>query len=237
MGADPVIAAVIPALDEEAGIAAVVEGLLRQGLLDEVVVVDNGSRDATAERAGAAGARVVREPRRGYGHACLAGVLAAEGSDVIVLLDGDAADDPADLAAVVAPLLAGAADLVVGTRGRASRQRGAMTPQQIAGNRVAGALLRVIHGMRVSDLGPFRAIRRDHLLALDMSEMTYGWTVEMTVKSSRAGLRYAEVPVAYRRRVGASKVGGTLRGSLGAGAAITAAILRHSRWRPAAAAA
>jgi glycosyltransferase involved in cell wall biosynthesis len=233
VGADPVIVAVVPALDEEAGIAAVVEGLRRQGLVDEILVVDNGSRDATAERARAAGARVVSEPRRGYGRACLAGVIAAERSDVVVLLDGDAADDPGDLAAVVAPVLAGEADLVVGARGRATRQRGAMTPQQIAGNRVACGLLRALHGMRVSDLGPFRAIRRDHLLALDMTEMTYGWSAEMAVKSARAGLRYREVPVTYRRRVGVSKVGGTLRGSLGAGAAITGAIVRHSRWRPA----
>lgn len=236
MGAEPVVTAVVPALDEEDGIATVVAGLLRQGLVDEVVVVDNGSVDATAVRARAAGARVVSEPRRGYGRACLTGVLAAGGSDVIVLLDGDAADDPGDLAGVIAPLIAGDADLVVGTRGRAARQRGAMTPQQIAGNRVACGLIRVLHGMRVTDLGPFRAIRREHLLRLDMAEMTYGWSVEMAVKARRAGLRYREVPVGYRRRVGRSKVGGTLRGSVGAGAAMTAAILRHSRWRPEAAA-
>ncbi|HMN97980.1 MAG TPA: glycosyltransferase family 2 protein [Miltoncostaeaceae bacterium] len=233
MGADPVVTAVVPALDEEDGIATVVAGLLRQGLVDEVVVVDNGSADATTPRARAAGARVVREPRRGYGRACHAGVLAADGSDVIVLLDGDAADDPGDLAAVLAPLLAGEADLVVGSRGRAARQRGAMTPQQIAGNRVACGLMRALHGMRVTDLGPFRAIRRDQLLALDMAEMTYGWSAEMVVKAGRAGLRYREVPVGYRRRIGVSKVGGTLRGSVGAATAITGAILRHSRWRPA----
>jgi glycosyltransferase involved in cell wall biosynthesis len=232
VGADPVVVAVIPALDEEAGIGAVVAGVLGQGVVDAVVVVDNGSVDATAERAGAAGARVVREPRRGYGRACLSGVLAAEAADVIVLLDGDAADDPDDLPAVMAPLLAGEADLVVGARGREARQRGAMTPQQVAGNRVACLLLRALHGMRVTDLGPLRAISREHLLALGMREMTYGWSVEMMVKSRRAGLRYREVPVGYRRRVGTSKVGGTLRGSLGAGAAITTAILRHSRWRP-----
>ncbi|MGD9571359.1 MAG: glycosyltransferase [Thermoleophilia bacterium] len=234
MGADPVVVAVVPALDEEDAIAAVVAGLLGQGVVSEVVVVDNGSADATPERARTAGARVVAEPRRGYGRACLTGVLAAGGSDVIVLLDGDAADDPADLARILTPLVAGEADLVVGARGRGARERGAMTPQQLAGNRIACGLMRALHGMRVTDLGPFRAIRRDHLLALEMAEMTYGWSAEMAVKAGRAGLRYREVPVAYRRRVGASKVGGTLRGSIGAGAAITAAIVRHSRWRPAA---
>ena len=108
-----------------------------------------------------------------------------------------------------------------------------MTPQQVAGNRVAALLMRLVHGARVTDLGPFRAVRRDHLLALEMSEMTYGWSAEMAVKARRAGLRYAEVPVGYRRRVGVSKVGGTVRGSIGAGVAITGAILRHSRWQPA----
>ena len=225
-----VVAAVIPALDEEQAIGDVVEGLLRQGAVDLIVVADNGSTDATAAVARAAGARVVSEPRRGYGRACLAGVLGAEGADVIVLLDGDAADDPDDLPRVLGPLLAGDADLVVGTR--AVRERGAMTPQQVAGNRVAALLMRLVHGARVTDLGPFRAVRRDHLLALEMSEMTYGWSAEMAVKARRAGLRYAEVPVGYRRRVGVSKVGGTLRGSTGAALAITGAILRHSRWEP-----
>lgn len=229
--ADPVIAAVVPALDEEQAIGDVVAGLLRQGLVHMIVVADNGSRDATASVARAAGAVVVSEPHRGYGRACLAGVRGAAGADVIVLLDGDAADDPDDLHRVLAPVLAGEADLVVGTR--ATRERGAMTPQQVAGNRVAGWLMRVVHGVRVTDLGPFRAIGRDHLLALEMSEMTYGWSAEMVVKARRAGLRYQEVPVAYRRRVGVSKVGGTLRGSLGAAAGITGAIVRHSRWRPA----
>lgn len=224
------MAAVIPALDEERAIGAVVEGLRRQGLIDLVVVADNGSGDATAAVARAAGARVVSEPRRGYGRACLAGVRAAADAEIIVLLDGDAADDPDDLPRVLGPLLAGEADLVVGTR--AVRERGAMTPQQVAGNRVAAFLMRLVHGARVTDLGPFRAVRRDHLLALEMSEMTYGWSAEMAVKARRAGLRYAEVPVGYRRRVGVSKVGGTLRGSTGAALAITGAILRHSRWTP-----
>jgi glycosyltransferase involved in cell wall biosynthesis len=232
MSREPSVAAVVPALDEEAAIATVVAGLLRQPRIGRVVVVDNGSSDATAARARAAGAEVVAEPRRGYGRACRAGVAAAVGAEVLVLLDGDAADDPADLERLLAPLLAGDADLVVGARPRAGREPGAMTPQQVAGNRIAAWLMAVVYGVRVTDLGPFRAIRRDHLLALEMREPTYGWSAEMAVKARRAGLRYAEVPVAYRRRVGVSKVGGTLRGSAGAAAAITVAILRHSRWRP-----
>lgn len=227
-----VVAAVIPALDEEQAIGAVVEGILRRGSVDLIVVADNGSTDATAAVARAAGALVVSEPRRGYGRACLAGIRGAEGADIVVLLDGDAADDPDDLPRVLAPVLAGDADLVVGTR--AARERGSMTPQQIAGNRIATALMRVVHGAHITDLGPLRAVRRDHLLALEMSEMTYGWSAEMAVKARRAGLRYAEVPVGYRRRVGVSKVGGTLRGSAGAAVSITGAILRHSRWAPAA---
>jgi glycosyltransferase involved in cell wall biosynthesis len=219
-------------LDEAPAIGGVVEGLLAQPLLDAVVVVDNGSRDGTGRIARRAGARVVAEPRRGYGRACLSGVVAARGATVVVLLDGDAADDPRDLPRVAGPVLAGEADLVVGVRGRSGRERGAMTPQQVAGNRVAAALMAAVHGVRVTDLGPFRAIRRDRLLALGMTEMGYAWSVEMAVRAARAGLRYHEVPVAYRRRVGTSKVGGTLRGSVGAGAAIATAILRHSRARP-----
>jgi len=228
------VVAVVPALDEAQAIGAVVAALRAQPLIDRVIVVDNGSHDQTAMVAAAAGATVVSEPIRGYGRACHAGVAAAEGADVIVLLDGDAADDPAELPRIVTPILDGDADLVVGCRVASGRETGAMTAQQVAGNRVASALLRSLHGVRVSDLGPFRAIRRDDLLRLEMCEMTYGWSTEMVVKSRRAGLRYLEVPVSYRRRVGVSKVGGTLRGSVGAAIFITRAILRHSRWRPAA---
>lgn len=227
------VAAVVPALNEAQAIARVVDGLRAQPLIDRVIVVDNGSTDGTGAIAEAAGAEVVVEPRRGYGRACRAGVRAANGAEVVVLLDGDAADDPDDLPRVLGPVLRGEADLVVGSRSREARERGAMTPQQVLGNRVAARLMRALHGTPVTDLGPFRAIRRDHLLALGMSEMTYGWSVEMVVKSRRAGLRYLEVPVSYRRRIGTSKVGGTLRGTIGAGVFITRAILRHSRWRPA----
>ena len=217
------IVAVIPALDEAPSIARVVE-TLREGrtavALHRVVVVDNGSSDGTGGIARAAGADVVREGRRGYGRACLAGVLAAGDAEVIVLLDGDAADDPDDLSRVLEPLLLGEADLVVGSRVAepGSREKGSMSPQQILGNRLAALLIRLLYGVKVSDLGSFRAIRRDDLLALEMREMTYGWPVEMMVKAARAGYRYREVPVRHRRRSGgASKVGGTLLGSIKAG--------------------
>jgi glycosyltransferase involved in cell wall biosynthesis len=231
---EPRIAAVIPALNEAPSIARVVEGLRGQVLLanGDVIVVDNGSTDRTGEIARRAGAKVVREERRGYGYACLAGVLAARDAVVIVLLDGDAADDPDDLSRVLEPLLKGKADLVVGSRTLGSRAQGSMTWQQIFGNHLAAFLMRAIYGVRVSDVGPFRAIRRDDLLALEMREMTYGWPSEMIVKSIRAGYRYREVPVRYHRRLGVSKVGDTIVGSLKVGWTIISTILHYSRWTP-----
>jgi glycosyltransferase involved in cell wall biosynthesis len=232
----PRIAAVIPALDEAQSIARVVEGLRSQAHLvsGEIIVVDNGSTDGTGEIARRAGARVVHEERRGYGYACLAGVLAADDAEVIVLLDGDAADDPNDLPRVLEPLLAEEADLVVGSRVAepGSRARGSMTWQQVFGNHLAAFLMRALYGVRVSDVGPFRTIRRDHLLALEMREMTYGWPSEMIVKSARAGYRYREVPVSYHRRLGVSKVGDTLLRSLKVGWRIISTVLRYSRWTP-----
>ena len=228
------ISAVVPALNEAPSIERVVEGLRAQPLLTsgEVIVVDNGSTDGTGKLARRAGAQAVREERRGYGQACLAGVLAAENADIVVLLDGDAADNPDDLPRVLAPLLSGEADLVVGSRALGTRDRGSMTWQQVFGNKLASFMMHAIYGVRVTDVGPFRTIRRDDLLALDMQEMTYGWSSEMIVKAARAGYRYQEVPVSYRRRIGVSKVGDTITNSLKVGWYIISTILRYSRWRP-----
>jgi glycosyltransferase involved in cell wall biosynthesis len=232
----PRIVAVIPALNEAKSIEKVVRGLRQQTSLplDDVIVVDNGSTDRTAEIARAAGATVVPEPRRGYGQACWAGVVAAEDADVIVLLDGDAADEPADLPRVLGPLLDGTADLVIGSRALGAREPGSMTPHQVFGNWLAATIMRNLYGIAVTDMGPFRTIRRADLLALDMREMTYGWSVEMMVKAARAGLRYHEVPVTYHRRIGISKVAGTVSGSLKAGWCILSTAFRYARWTPAA---
>jgi glycosyltransferase involved in cell wall biosynthesis len=225
------IAAVIPALNEAPSIGRVVRGLRSQRAtpLRQIIVVDNGSTDDTAAVARDAGATVVSEPQRGYGYACRAGVLAAD-ADVIILLDGDAADDPADLPRVVGPVVDGTADLVVGSRALGTLERGSMTPHQVFGNRLAATIMRCLYGVGVTDLGPFRAIRRSQLLDLEMHEMTYGWSVEMMVKAARAGLRYHEVPVSYRRRIGVSKVSGTLSGSLRAGWCILSTTFRYWRW-------
>jgi glycosyltransferase involved in cell wall biosynthesis len=235
--ARPTIAVVIPALNEEATIAEQVAEVLKVAICPDlpaaiarVIVVDNGSDDRTAARAAAAGATVVAEPRRGYGRACLSGVLAAGDVDLIVQMDGDRSDRFDELPLLLRPLLSGDADLVIGSRTLGSYEPGSLTPQQIAGNWVAARLLRLFYGVRVTDIGPFRVIRRRDLLALGMREMTYGWSVEMIARAARRGLLVREVPVTYRKRAGGvSKVSGNLSGSLRAGARITATIVRCLR--------
>ncbi len=230
---EPRIFAVIPALNEAAAIGRVVRSLPRDRIR-EVIVVDNGSTDDTATVAWEAGAVVVTEPERGYGAACAAGVALARrlGAEIIVLLDGDASDDPANLPTILAPLLAGEADLVMGSRARGTVERGALTPPQRFGNWLAARILRR-YGLAITDLGPFRAIRADALAALQMNERTYGWSTEMLVKAARTGLRVHEVPVSYRRRAGGkSKVGGTVRGSINAAAVILRTTYRYAGWSP-----
>ena len=221
---------VIPALDEEEALphvlAAIPEGAVRR-----VVVADNGSRDRTAEVAREAGAEVVREPRRGYGAACLKALahLRHDPPDVVVFLDGDHSDHPEELPRLLAPIERGEADLVVGSRALGRAERGALTPQQRVGNAIACVALRLVYGARYTDLGPFRAIRWEALERQGMVDLDYGWTVEMQIKAARRRVAHAEVPVSYRRRIGVSKVSGTLRGTLGASRKILWVLARHAR--------
>ncbi len=227
---------IIPALNEGPVIGGVVRRLLdcaslREAGITDIVVVDNGSDDDTAAQARAAGARVVSEPQRGYGRACHAGVLASPDAEIILQMDGDGSDLPDDIVRVWEWVRDGRADLAMGSRTQGGAERGALTPQQRAGNAVGAAILRSLYGLRLSDIGPLRAIRRDALEQMDMREMTYGWSAEMLAKAGRLGLRVAEVPVGYARRAGGqSKVAGTLSGTLRASWRILYTLGRYRRW-------
>lgn len=207
------ITVVIPALNEEKAIGQVVSAVPGDGVR-QIIVVDNGSSDDTAGRAMAAGARVLQEKRRGYGAACLAGARAAAGDDVLVFLDGDRSDDPSQLAAIAGPVLAGEADLVIGSRIGGTLEKRAMALHARLGNHLVVFLLRLLYRVDITDIGSFRAIRARVLLQLNMEQLTYGWPVEMIVKAARKGLRLRSVPIRYRRRIGRSKVSGSLKGSL-----------------------
>jgi glycosyltransferase involved in cell wall biosynthesis len=224
-----VVDVLLPARDEERALPLVLAELPR-ALVRHVVVVDNGSSDRTAAVAERAGAVVVREPRPGYGSACLAGLawIAARPvpPEVVVFLDADHSDHPDELPALLRPIEEDRAALVVGSRVLGRRERFALLPQARFGNWLASRLIRLRYGVRVTDLGPFRAIRWDALVSLRMADRDFGWTAEMQVKAARAGLPMVEVPVSYRRRIGASKITGTLSGSVRAGLKILATIAR-----------
>ena len=223
------IAVVIPALDEEQAIGKVLRDIPEGA--SQVVVVDNGSRDRTAEVARGLGAEVVAEPRRGYGQACLTGIAQLDRPDIVVFLDGDYSDYPEEMSELVAPLLAGEADMVIGSRTLGQREKGALLPQARFGNWLSTLLIRLLFGVSFTDLGPFRALRFDALQRLAMQDRDFGWTVEMQVKAARLGLRAVEVPVRYRRRIGTSKITGTLSGTLRAGHKILWTIFRYARYR------
>lgn len=226
------VGVVIPAYNEAESLPRVLADIPRE-LVDEIIVVDNASTDGTAAAARSGGARVVRQILRGYGHACAAGVAALGPVDVVVQLDADYSDDPRELPLLLAPLRDDAADLVIGSRELGELTPGALAPHQRFGNWLTARIMRALYGVRVTDLGPFRAIRRPALERLALAERTYGWSVEMMVKAARAGYRIREVPVRYRPRyAGQSKVSGSLRGSLKAGAVIIGTSLRYRGWSP-----
>lgn len=227
----PLIYVIIPAYNEEASIGKVV-GDIPAGLVREVVVVNNASTDGTEAQAQAAGATVLREPQPGYGAACLRGLAylatkpATERPDIVVFLDGDYSDYPQEMPVVLAPLLSGDYDLVIGSRALGEREAGSMTLPQRFGNWLATTLIRWLYRVSFTDLGPFRAIRYPALLEIGMQDRTYGWTVEMQVKAAKLGLRCTEVVVNYRRRIGKSKVSGTVKGTILAGYKILWTIFR-----------
>ena len=226
----PVVHVIIPAFNEELSIAKVIAEIPRE-LVSEIIVVNNASMDDTAARARHAGATVLDEPSRGYGSACLTGIAYCKSQsprpEIIVFLDGDHSDYPEEMAALIKPIVEQQCDLVIGSRTPANRQAGSMTVQQIFGNWLATSLLKLFFNATFTDLGPFRAIRFSSLMELNMQDKNYGWTVEMQVKAARQGLRYVEVPVRYRRRIGVSKVSGTVTGTIMAGYKILYTLFKH----------
>jgi glycosyltransferase involved in cell wall biosynthesis len=224
--AQPRVALVIPTLDEEEAIGGVIAAVPRAAVHD-IIVVDSGSTDCTVECARAAGARIVSLRERGYGRACRAGAEAAENCDIVVFLDGDGSDCPELIPRLVEPIAEGRCDFVIGSRIRGEREPGSMAAHQLLAGRMIGSALRLLYGVRYTDMCPFRAIRRDMLMRLGMRDETYGWNLEMQMRAARAGLRIFELPVAHRRRSGGvSKVSGNLRGTIKAGWRILVTFMR-----------
>ncbi len=225
-----IIKVIIPAFNEENGIGEVIREIPEE-LVAEIIVVNNASTDNTETIASAAGATVLREPVPGYGRACLTGIDYLKQSlpkpDIVVFLDADHSDYPEEISLVLTPILQGNADLVIGSRALGKKEHGSMTPQQIFGNWLATRLLKLFYGVTFTDLGPFRAIRFSKLIELEMEDKTYGWTVEMQLKAARKGLQCVEVPVRYRKRIGFSKISGTMKGTIMAGYKILATIFKY----------
>lgn len=227
----PIIKVIIPAFNEGESIPLVINEIPTD-LVEEIVVVNNASSDATAEQARQSGATVVNQPIRGYGNACLKGIDYIKNSklkpDIIVFLDADYSDSPAEMRQLVAPIIQDDIDLVIGSRALGEREKGAMQPQQIFGNWLATRLMRLFFDAEFTDLGPFRAVKFDKLLTIDMQDKTFGWTVEMQLKAIKHGLTYTEVPVSYKKRIGVSKISGTISGSIKAGYKILYTIFKYS---------
>jgi glycosyltransferase involved in cell wall biosynthesis len=221
------VSVIIPTHNEAQAIERVLADL-PSDLTTEVIVVDSNSNDGTPEIAARMGARVVQEPRRGYGRACLTGLASANSPDVVVFLDGDYSDRPSELAILLAPISEGRADITLGSRLQGRRSAGALPWHQVFGNRLAARLIRLLYGLEISDLGPFRAGRADVLRALALEQTSYGWAVEMILKGALAGFRVVEVPVSYYPRIGQSKISGTLKGTAGAAWYILSLIVRYS---------
>ena len=220
------ISVIIPTHNEAQAIGRVLADLPAE-IVTEVLVVDSNSTDGTPDIAESMGARVLHEPRRGYGRACLTGIGAASAPDVIAFLDGDYSDRPDELSLLLAPITEGRADITIGSRLAKQNVSGALPWHSAAGNRLAAAMIRVLYGQCITDLGPFRAVRADILQRLALEEDTYGWAVEMILKGALAGYRIVEVPVSYHPRIGKSKISGTLRGTVGAAWFILSRIVQY----------
>lgn len=227
---NPKIYVIIPAFNEENGVGQVLSEIPKD-LVTEVVVVNNASTDDTERVAKEGGATVLREPVSGYGRACLKGIAyvreATPTPDVVVFLDADHSDYPEEMIELIQPILQNKADIVIGSRVLGQKEAGAMTPQQIFGNWLATRLLKLFYGVKFTDLGPFRAVRFSSLLKMDMQDKTYGWTVEMQLKAAKMKMKCLEVPVRYRRRIGFSKISGTLKGTVLAGYKILYTIFKY----------
>jgi glycosyltransferase involved in cell wall biosynthesis len=227
---DAIVSVIIPAFNEENGVGQVISEI-PQDIVHEIVVVNNASTDKTARIAAAAGATVLNEPLRGYGRACLKGIEYLEKStprpDIVIFIDADYSDYPEEIRKLINPILTEGVDLVIGSRALGQKEEGSMTPQQIFGNWLATRLLTLFYKASFTDLGPFRAIRFSSLLDLDMKDKTYGWTVEMQLKAAKKKMPWKEVPVRYRKRIGFSKISGTVKGTLMAGYKIIATIIRY----------